>query len=217
MKRLTMTILTGMATLLAGCVVTSLKPFYTEQDLVFEPGLLGQWMQTNSEQGLLTNNVIDFKRDGEKGYLMVSISNHEDGQNETNQAVFHLFKLGDQLFLDSLPMNTHGPEFAPLHRLYKVASISPALQMQEMKYDWLTKLLEENPTAVRHEVITERDSENKDSTRVVLTASTKELQAFVLQHLSTEDAWGEVTKCVRPPEVPTATVQPKANDMEHGR
>jgi hypothetical protein len=41
MKRIIFRCLIPVAALLAGCVVTSVYPFYTQKDLVFEPALVG--------------------------------------------------------------------------------------------------------------------------------------------------------------------------------
>src|SRR5690348_16111402 len=44
MKRYTIISLAAVV-VLAGCVVTSVSPFYTQADLVYEPSLAGNWMQ----------------------------------------------------------------------------------------------------------------------------------------------------------------------------
>ena len=67
--------------------------------------------------------------------------------------------------------------------------------MTPMNYEWLGKLLTDNPKALRHYVI--RDPENPNSERLVLTADTAELQKFVLKHLNTPDAWKESTTLKR--------------------
>ncbi|HXU77052.1 MAG TPA: hypothetical protein VN794_10810, partial [Methylomirabilota bacterium] len=44
MTKRTGILLSAAAVLLAGCVVSSVCPFYTEKDLVFEPAILGSWI-----------------------------------------------------------------------------------------------------------------------------------------------------------------------------
>ena len=40
---------------LVGCVVTSIYPYYTAKDVVFEPKLVGRWMET--EKSSKTNET----------------------------------------------------------------------------------------------------------------------------------------------------------------
>lgn len=72
--------------------------------------------------------------------------------------------------------------FLSVHTFAHVKQIKPTLQMSFPNPGWLKKLVAENPEAIRHEKI---DGE------VVLTASTKELQAFWIKHLETKGAFGE--------------------------
>jgi hypothetical protein len=85
----------------------------------------------------------------------------------------------------------------PPHYLLKVAQIKPTLQTAPLDYDWLSKLLEKNPEAVRHILVRDNptDTSNTNS-RVVLTADTTELQKFVLGHL--QDGFGETIEMKRP-------------------
>lgn len=86
----------------------------------------------------------------------------------------HLFRLKDQLFLDLFTPN--GPEDIlppPIlsHLLLRVFQLKPTLRMAAMDYEWLGKLLEKNPDAVRHHlVVTDEDAKN---TQIVLTADTR--------------------------------------------
>jgi hypothetical protein len=65
--------------------------------------------------------------------------------------------------------------------------------MVGLDYDWLEKLLEKNPKAIRHHII-----EDHGDGRLVLTADTAELQRFVVKHLKTEGAWGEPALKLQP-------------------
>jgi len=102
----------------------------------------------------------------------------------------HLFRLKDQLFLDLF--NTNLPEEVmpppiPSHLLLRVLQVKPTLRLVGMDYDWLDKLIEQNPNAVRHHLIV--TSEDAKNAQIVLTADTAELQSFILKYLKTEEAW----------------------------
>ena len=59
-----------------------------------------------------------------------------------------------------------------------------------MNPKWLKTLLEEQPDAVAHEMVDDR---------ILLTASPKELQAFVARYVGTEDAFGDSSQMKRKP------------------
>ena len=52
--------------------------------------------------------------------------------------------------------------------------------------DWLENYLEEHPDALAYE--------DPETGPAVLTASTRELQDFVREHVDTEKAWGKVVE-----------------------
>jgi hypothetical protein len=176
------------ALLLAGCIVTSVFPFYTAKDLAFEPGLLGQWQDVKDE-----NNHWHFARSGTNAYRITFTS----GQ-DTNQIQGHFFKLDGQAFMDLF--GTEGscdafPPPIPSHMVLRVLQVTPTVRMAALDHDWLKKYLAENPKAIRHHLV--QSDEKSDDVQVVLTAETPELQKFVLGLLKTPAAWQEATELKR--------------------
>jgi hypothetical protein len=162
-----------------GCVVTSLYPYYTGKDLVFDPALLGKWVEAGT-----TNQppeYVQLERLGEKGYWVTLF-----GTDETNSMEAHLFRLKQQLFLDTFPTN-RSLDYVPVHQVSKVMRIEPGLETADLNYDWLAKLLEKHPGAIRHLVLPEKPGE--EGGRIVLTADTKELQRFILKYVNDTNAW----------------------------
>lgn len=180
MKKLTFALVAAGAVLLTGCLVTSVCPFYTEKDLVFEPGLLGDW--TNLKE---SDDHWKFEKEGSNAYRLTYGSG-------TNTAVMqaHLFKLRGQSLLDLFIPEVNDqiqPPPIPSHFLLRVFELKPNVRMAPLSYDWLKETLAENPKALRHHVIKTGDKSNDD--RIVLTADTAELQNFVIKHLKTKVAW----------------------------
>ena len=62
--------------------------------------------------------------------------------------------------------------------------------MQVLDYDWLTKLIEKHPKAIRHIVVPKKLGEDGGGD-LVLTADTAELQKFILKHEKTAGAFGD--------------------------
>jgi hypothetical protein len=175
-----------LAALLGGCVpVMSLRPLYTKENVVFDKKLLGTWVDEPNEAEI----TWQFKSIDEPKNAYKLIFTGEDGMK--GSFVAHLVKLQDRLFLDvypsELPWEPQDPNkmewpyntlfLIPAHTFVKIDSVGPKLKMRLMLETQLKKLLDENPDAIAHVVIEDRP---------VLTASTKELQAFVLKYADSD-------------------------------
>jgi hypothetical protein len=168
--------------LLAGCVVTSVYPFYNAKDVVFDPTLVGTWAETNSANA--ANDHWRFEKADGQAYKL-TIQDKEKG----TEFDAHLFKLKGQTFVDFCPRER--PDNAvPVHYLLKVTRIEPALEMTMLDFDWLKQLVEKDPKAIRHIIVPKKLGEDGDGD-LVLTADTAELQAFLLKHEKTEGAFGK--------------------------
>lgn len=187
MKQITFGLLVAVATVLAGCVVTSVFPFYFEKDLVFEPAALGDWGEAGAKS---PGDYARVERAGEKSYWVTAFTT-----SETNRSDAHLFRLKQQLFLDVCPTN-RSLNYVPVHQLSKVIRIEPTMETAQLNYDWLATLLEKNPKEIRHMVLRERPADEKSS-RIVLTADTRELQRFIVRHMNDTNAWKEPSKWQR--------------------
>lgn len=163
---------------LAGCVVTSVYPYYTAKDVAFEPRLLGRWVDSDSTNE--TNKYWEFARAGTNHYKL-TIKNGD----EVNEFQAHFFRLKAWTFLDAMPLERHG-DCIPPHYLLKVSQVEAALEMTALNQKWLDELLEDRPGALRHIYTAGPDGE-----RLVLTADTKDLQKFILKHVANTNAFKE--------------------------
>ena len=171
-----------LAALMGGCVpVMSLRPLYTKENVVFDKKLIGTWADDPNEPDI----TWQFKSIDEPNNAYKLIFTDDEGLK--GSFVAHLVKLQDKLFLDvypsELPWDPEDPNeiewpyntlfLIPTHTVVKIDSVGPKLKMRLMLETQLKKLLEENPDAIAHVFVEDRP---------VLTASTKELQAFVLKY-----------------------------------
>ena len=178
-----LSLIIGALFALCGCVPT-LHSLYTEKDIVFDKALLGTWTDANSKDSWT------FERDGEKAYRLI----YKDSEEKSGRFEVHLFKIGNQQFLDLFPDVSALKELKqndlyrfhlfPVHTFAKVTQIEPALQMAFADPKWFEAHLNENPKALRHERIEDR---------IVLTASTQELQDFIRKHAETKGPFGEAS------------------------
>ncbi len=204
-----------LAALLGGCIpVMSLHPLFTEETLVFEEKLLGTWVDDS-------NNIWEFKdpNEQEKIYKLIFVDN--EGQKGSFDA--RLTKLENKLFLDVYPSEPPWDEedpnkaewpyntffFMPVHTFIKINGIEPELKLQLTDDDELKKLLKENPNAVEH-----TSTEDK----FVLTASTKELQAFVVKYADDSRVFtAEVVLSRKKTKSPQPSPEKDPNEVPKGK
>lgn len=156
-----------LAVMLGGCVLSSLHPLYTDEELIFEEKLIGKWSDEN--------NIWEF-RAGEPNTYQMRVFDGKEGR-----FVAHLVKLGDMTFLDIFPDSVtlgepqafYGFHLLPVHTFMKVEQIEPKLQLRMLDYEKVSKMLEEDPNLLKHEVVEDR---------IVLTASTEQLQKFIVEY-----------------------------------
>lgn len=161
----------AVAALLGGCLPPrSIHPLYTEKDLVAEPALLGDWV--------MEDTVWTFSQRDVKSYDLVIVET--GGDHARSSFVGRLLKVKGRMYLDVVPKDPAfakgdlaGDFFLPLHAFVRVDRIGPDLQLAIGDDEKLKKHLEAHPKALRHELFSEG---------LVLTASTAELQEFVLEN-----------------------------------
>ena len=193
----------GVSLVLAGCFVPSVNPLYTEKDLVYDPALLGTWGEPKDEERYI------FTRAGEKAYTWTV--KEKDGSSEFDA---HLLQLGEHRFLDALLVRMKGEwkgggfgrvayVARPAHIFFKVEVTNATLRLGGLHPEWLGKLLKEQPGLIAHEWVKEPDA--NDESRVLLTASTADLQKFMLKYV------GNTNVFVTPdplPKLEAAAVKP---------
>jgi len=175
-----------LAAIIGGCVpVISLHPLYTEKDVVVDQKLYGTWVDDVNNP----KTTWEFKSIDEPKNAYKFIFSDEEGMK--GSFVAHLVKLQNKLFLDifpsDLPWDTEDPNkmdwpfnsllLIPAHMFVKIDSIEPQLKLRLTLESDMEELLKENPSAVEHTSVGDR---------LVLTGSTKELQAFVLKYADNE-------------------------------
>ncbi len=173
-----------LAAILGGCV-PSLHPLYTDKDLTFEEKLSGSW--SDSEQ------IWKFEGDSEeKSYELIIL----DKDLKKGEFTAHLVKIDNMLFLDLFPekpgLQAH--DFYKFHLLrvhtfVRVEQIEPTLQMQMMNPDTIKQMLKNDPNLIKHEIVEED--------RIILTASTEQLQKLMKKHANDEDFFGDTTEFKR--------------------
>jgi len=102
MKRLISLSIIGLAVAFcAGCVVTSICPYYTAKDVVFDAALVGVWAEAGSTN-VATENWA-FEKSGTNAYKFTVSEKDKHTEYEA-----HLFKLKGKVFMDCFPRERQG-------------------------------------------------------------------------------------------------------------
>ena len=164
--------------MLAGCIVLSVYPFYTDKDVIFDAGLTGQWVKSGT-----TNEFWQFADVSGKFYMLTTIDTQD-----TNVFEAHLFQLKQNQFLDLLTTNRHEFEL-PMHLIAQVKRGDTNWSLHFLDYGWLAGLLQTNPAVLPHIIVPENSSDTNSGNMLYLTADTRELQHFLLKHVSDTNAF----------------------------
>ena len=174
-----------ISVLFISACVQSLNPLYTEADLTTDPSLVGTWIDKDSGESWILSNSEKFK------YSLVHIDS--DGRKREYDA--RLVKVGDKLFLDTVPAKSRLPQsdlyrdhFVATHTFVHIVIKDSTIQISYLEPRWLKDFLAENPDAIRH---------SKVNGEIVLTSSPKETQRFLLAHMTTRDAFSTPSELMR--------------------
>jgi hypothetical protein len=176
----------GFLLIFTGCV-QSLNPLYTDADLIFDEALLGVWTDAEGAESWA------FTSSDEKEYKLL----YTDEKGKKGVFKTRLLKIDGKTFLDLTPVKPAGAEndfykanFLPTHTFVQITSPPPNARISYLEPDWLKAYLDKMPSAIRHERL---------SGEIVLTASTKDLQKFLLAHLNTPGAYAKPIDIKRKP------------------
>jgi hypothetical protein len=175
--------------MLAGCVVTSVYPFFTAKDVVVDRALVGTW--ADADESTSPEQYWEFAPTNGQAYALLV-----RGRSATNRFKAHLFELGGRRFIDAEPFE-RPEDFIPPHYLLQVHRLDAnRLEMSSMSQKWLEKLLRAEPKAIAHHWV-DGEPGTQEEGKAVLTADTASLQAFVLRYAADTNAFAAVFKMAR--------------------
>lgn len=182
-----------IAIIMSSCGVVSLHPLFTKETLIFRNDMLGEWIDKDSE-----NSEWKFEKDDDKespGYLMTYFGEKLlSGEKEVYQYDVHLVKLDKHYFLDFERVLTEAEEsnyfsniapLLPAHSFAKIEFKNNEMVLYFFDAEKLEKLLEQQKIRIKHEKI--------QGDTFVLTASSEELQKFVVKYASEPEAFEDAT------------------------
>jgi hypothetical protein len=221
-------VLLAFILLLAGCQpVDSLNPLYTQKDVVFDSALLGKWTEEGGTLEFFEGpdhsyNVI-FRDDSNPPEQMVLRGHLVNLQGHRFLDLAQKEWVGPpELYALQIVQTKNGPQVSPpflhsgdgaylefaggsnglvtlqtriAHWFFKVTSDDKNLRLDFIDDERLEKLLEPKKIQIGHVMAPAR---NKDSHHLLLTASTADLQRFMVEYVNDEQVFSDSIKLKRP-------------------
>ncbi len=178
MKKIICLVTIGLTLFLMGCPARSLFPLFTEPELVFNPDLLGTWVNSDKEE-------YTFQKSSEQGYTVLYLGN--DGGTEV--FTVQLGQLGKAWFLDSYPASkTNDYHLLPTHVISQMQLSGDTLRLASLESDFFQDQVQRRELNIPHAFL-EKD--------LVLTGATMDLQQLILSLADNHAAFPDTTTFLR--------------------
>lgn len=189
MKRTFVCVIVLVALWLQGCILRSVHPFYKESDVTYRPSLEGQWKDGEDVSWRIHNNP--FKNN--------SYELHCSKNRSEATLLGHLFTLDGELYIDVVPVSDNREELTvfdlhmmPTHSIARVDMVNDdQVNIRWFNEEWLQNMFKQNKIRISHEVIMDENPKSEDDGAYLLTASTDELQKFIMKYGKSEGAYGD--------------------------
>jgi hypothetical protein len=196
MKKIFLTTAFAFLLIFLSSCLTTLHPIFTEKDLAYDPKLIGTW-KTEDRRVVITNlaseSSIELPGDissiKQKGYLISY--QHEDGEI-TERYIAFLARIGKHLYFDYFPADKKegrkideffGVHFVKMHSSYRVEILKDgSYELSRLDEGFVTKLIDEKKIRISYE----KDADEN----IVITASTAELQQYIIKYGDEPAAYG---------------------------
>ena len=183
---------------MSSCLVSSLHPFYKEKDKVFNPALVGAWMDSDSCIWTIEKNMTsDYFLGPEYSDSTYRIAYYED-EGKVGYFVGTLFTLKEIQYMDFYPdpdedhctSDFIAANHFPTHTLARIGTDHEGIMLYWYGEEWLNDLFEQNRIRIQHESV----EISPDFTRHVLTAPTEDLQKFITKYANSPKTGIDVEK-----------------------
>lgn len=195
MKTRNLILLGSIFIFFTGCFVKSLHPFYKDDEVIYRKELLGNWLGEDSsawkiDQGMDFTGFLKPYKPG--NYYLITYTDRKG----TAKFSVHLFKLRDQYFFDFYPVEVESTNdllashLVPMHTVARLEESPGKLVIKWYNEEWLINLFKQNKIRIAHEKVPyDEGTASEDSFQVILTASTDDLQKFMLKYMDDPNAF----------------------------
>jgi hypothetical protein len=177
--------------MLSGCWVYSVEPLYEaklshpDPELAFESSITGAWLHTDKDNGCIWTLSVTAEQQV-YDLTMTPASTCQDEKITKYEG--HLLKLGNHRFLDVAPNSGVVCDLClPLHSFFLISQENDTLELMPLSEEWLRTAIAQQKVALAH--LADDDRLREVSNDLILTASSKDLKAFVLKYADDKAAF----------------------------
>jgi hypothetical protein len=201
MKKISIFVFAALLLFMPGCGLLTLHPIFTPGELILDNRLQGKWKAGGgyTEFEPATKVAMDeipekLRPFVNKFYLCTRRS--DDGSTASRDLAF-LVKIGNNYFIDMYPLKTEETkrldEFfssheLKMHTISKLEFTNRNIKLTGFKDNYVEDLIKNREVRIRHSFVSSPDESDKEK-KIVITASTKELQAFLLKYGDRKEAY----------------------------
>ena len=192
MKKIILTTALALLLIFLSSCLTTLHPIFTEKDLAYNPNLIGIWKTDstgNKSRAVITNlstessidlpgNISSIKQ---KGYLI----SYQDKNGITSERyIAFLAQIGKHLYFDYYPADKKedrkldeffSAHLVKMHTSYRVEIFKDgSFELSQLDGSYVKSLIDEKKIRISHETDADENT--------IITASTKELQQYLLKY-----------------------------------
>jgi hypothetical protein len=190
----------------SACSVQSLHPLYSEEVLVYDDDLEGDWLDDDgrlwSLENALRSQALDSGSQKEAvRHNKMYLASYKDEKDSLYAFELHLVRLGKYFFVDIFPWEKYNEKLInefmvanllPVHTFAKMEVRGDSLFLSQINGEWVSDLIKNNQIRISHEKLM-----LYGDTEIVLTASTQELQKFLLKYQNDPQAYVQPDVFVR--------------------
>jgi hypothetical protein len=158
------------------CLVLSLSPAYDDDSIAWDPGLSGQWTDSDDNMSL-TIEPSEWR----------SYRIHYEHPSEKGDLTGFLTIVGDDRYLDVMPLRGTDPGsfLLPVHAILRVTVDGDQLTVTPLSYDWFSDRLRAGRD-LGHGLSALLD----ENQHVLITSSTADLRGWLRSVPASSAAWG---------------------------
>lgn len=197
MKNQAVIIVSVITLFLSSCLVTSLHRFFTPEDKIFKPELIGNWIDSDEGIWVIRENTYLKNQNGPRVSDSTYTIKYYEEENSISYLSGTLFMLNGKTYVDFFPdpdedhftADMSNYHHIPVHTLARFHSNKDSLMFFWFGEEWLSDLFEENRIRIDHEIV---DNGQYDSN--LLTAETEDLQKFIKKYMDNKIIEDEIEK-----------------------
>ena len=186
MRRSKLIILILALSAMSSCLVSSLHPFYKAKDKIYKPAMLGSWIDSDSCIWVIEKNMVADEFMGPEYSDSTYRLTYYEQEDMVGLFIGTLFELKGIRYMDFYPdpnedqcaTELTGVHHFPTHTLARIQLDKDSIMLYWYGDEWLNELFEQNRIRIKHETV----EISHDYERHLLTATTEDLQKFIIKY-----------------------------------